>query len=127
MTTTCALVSLIDDDESIRESLPDLLRELGYRVQVYSSAEEYLASETVNETQCLILDIFLQGMSGPELIKELGNRGVWVAVIFITAHVDDSLKCRLIGEGAVECLFKPFSEKALNSALQAAFRVGKSP
>jgi FixJ family two-component response regulator len=123
--TTCALVSLVDDDESVRESLPDLLRELGYRVQVYSSAEEFLASDSLNETQCLMLDIFLQGMSGPELINELSIRHVVVAVIFITAHVDDALRCRLIEEGAVECLFKPFSEKALNSALQAAFRVGR--
>lgn len=125
MKTTCALVSLVDDDESVRESLPDLLRELGYRVQVYSSAEEFLASDSLNETQCLMLDIFLQGMSGPELINELSIRHVVVAVIFITAHVDDALRCRLIEEGAVECLFKPFSEKALNSALQAAFRVGR--
>ncbi len=125
MTTTCALVSVVDDDESVRESLPDLLRALGYRVQVYSSAEEFLASESLSETQCLILDIFLQGMSGPELIKELSIRRVVVAVIFVTAHVDNALRCSLMEEGAVECLFKPFSDKALTSALHAAFRVGR--
>jgi FixJ family two-component response regulator len=125
VTTTCALVSVVDDDESVRESLPDLLRALGYRVRVYSSAEEFLASESLSETQCLILDIFLQGMSGPELIKELSNRRVVVAVIFVTANVDDALRCSLMEEGAVECLFKPFSDKALISALHAAFRVGR--
>jgi FixJ family two-component response regulator len=125
VTTTCALVSVVDDDESVRESLPDLLRALGYRVQVYSSAEEFLASESLSETQCLILDIFLQGMSGPELIKELSIRRVVVAVIFVTAHVDNALRCSLMEEGAVECLFKPFSDKALISALDAAFRVGR--
>jgi FixJ family two-component response regulator len=125
VTTTCALVSVVDDDESVRESLPDLLRALGYRVQVYSSAEEFLASESLSETQCLILDIFLQGMSGPELIKELSIRRVVVAVIFVTAHVDDALRCSLMEEGAVECLFKPFSDNALISALHAAFRMGR--
>jgi FixJ family two-component response regulator len=118
-------VSVVDDDESVRESLPDLLRELGYRTEVYSSAEEFLASGSLSETQCLILDIFLNGMSGPELIEELGIRRVVIAVIFVTAHVDDALRCRLVEEGAVDCLFKPFSEKALNSALQAALRVGR--
>jgi FixJ family two-component response regulator len=123
--TMCALVSVVDDDESVRESLPDLLRELGYTVQVYRSAEEFLAAESMRQTQCLILDIFMQGMSGPELIKELANRQVKIAVIFITAHFDECLRSRLIHEGAVECLFKPFSDQALSSALHAALRVDR--
>jgi FixJ family two-component response regulator len=123
--TTCALVSVVDDDESVRESLPDLLRELGYRVQVYASAEEFLAGESIHQTQCLILDIFMQGMSGPELIKELSIRQVRIAVIFITAHFDEGLRSRLIEEGAVECLFKPFSDQALSSALHAALPVDR--
>jgi FixJ family two-component response regulator len=123
--TMCALVSVVDDDESVRESLPDLLRELGYRVQVYASAEEFLAADSMQQTQCLILDIFMQGMSGPELIKELTIRQVKIAVIFITAHFDESLRSRLIEEGAVECLFKPFSDQALSSALHAALPVDR--
>jgi FixJ family two-component response regulator len=74
--TTCAVVSVVDDDESVRESLPDLLRELGYGVQVYASAEEFLVAESMLQTQCLILDIFMQGMSGPELVRELAIRNL---------------------------------------------------
>lgn len=118
----CALVSVVDDDESVRESLPDLLQELGCKARVYASAEEFLASDSMQQTQCLILDVFMRGMSGPELIKELAIRQVNVAVIFITAHVDDALKSRLIQDGAVDCLFKPFSDQALSSALNAAFQ-----
>jgi FixJ family two-component response regulator len=123
--TRCALVSVVDDDESVRESLPDLLRELGYRVDVYASAEEFLAAESMQQTQCVILDIFMRGMSGPELLKELAIRQLNIAVIFITAHVDESLRSRLIEEGAVDCLFKPFSDQALSSALRAAVPVAR--
>ena len=98
---------------------------IAFAIMPKQRAEEFLASESLSETQCLILDIFLQGMSGPELIKELSNRRVVVAVIFVTANVDDALRCSLMEEGAVECLFKPFSDKALISALHAAFRVGR--
>jgi FixJ family two-component response regulator len=122
---SCAFVSVVDDDESVRESLPDLLREVGYAVQVYSSAEEFLGSERARDTHCLILDIFLQGMSGPELIRELAARRLLVPIIFVTAHVDEGLRFRLIGEGAVECLFKPFSDTALVTALHAALRTGR--
>jgi FixJ family two-component response regulator len=116
------LVSVIDDDQSVRESLPDLLRELGYSADVYASADEFLAAESMRQTQCLILDIFMHGMSGPELMKELAIRKFKVAVIFVTAHFDESLRSRLIEEGAVDCLFKPFSDQALSSALCAAVR-----
>jgi FixJ family two-component response regulator len=119
------LVSVVDDDESVRESLPDLLRELGYRVDVYASAEEFLAAESMQQTQCVILDIFMRGMSGPELLKELAIRQLNIAVIFITAHVDESLRSRLIEEGAVDCLLKPFSDQALSSALRAAVPVAR--
>jgi len=125
VTTTCALVSVVDDDESVRESLPDLLRELGYAVQVYTSAEEFLASKAARDTQCLILDIFMQGISGLELIKALARAGLAVPTIFVTAHVDESLRLRLLEEGAVECLFKPFSDTALIAALHAALRDGR--
>jgi FixJ family two-component response regulator len=116
----CPMVAVVDDDESVRESLPDLLRELGYEAQVYSSAEEFLASESMSETQCLILDVSLPGMSGPDLVKELTIRQVLIPAIFVTAHVDESLRSRLIRGGAAACLFKPFSDKALISALHAA-------
>jgi FixJ family two-component response regulator len=117
---TRSLVSIVDDDESVRESLPDLLRELGFAAQAFSSAEAFLASEFVNETRCLILDIAMPGMSGPELQRELASRRQDIPTIFITASADTTLRPRLLADGAVECLFKPFSDTALLDALNAA-------
>jgi FixJ family two-component response regulator len=118
-----SLVSVVDDDESVRESLPDLLRELGFAVEAFSSAEAFLASETVSETSCLILDVALPGMTGPDLQRELMHRRQQVPIVFITAHGDDTLRPRLLLLGAVACLFKPFSESALLDALDAALRM----
>jgi FixJ family two-component response regulator len=117
------LVSVVDDDESVRESLPDLLRELGYSVRAFSSAEEFLRSDCVGETRCLILDIAMPGMTGPDLQQELTVRGQEIPIIFITALADENVCTRVLELGAVECLFKPFSETALFEALNAAFRV----
>jgi FixJ family two-component response regulator len=117
------LVSVVDDDESVRESLPDLLKELGYSVRAFSSAEEFLASDCVGETGCLILDIAMPGMTGPDLQQDLTVRGQEIPIIFITAQADEAVRQRALGQGAVECLFKPFSDTALFEALNAAFRV----
>jgi FixJ family two-component response regulator len=117
------LVAVIDDDESVRESLPDLLREFGYAPQAFASAEEFLASGDLLQTRCLILDIAMPGMSGPELQRELQRRGQAIPVVFITAHADETVRPRLLEQGAVDCLFKPFSETALVEALNAALRV----
>ncbi len=118
-----SLVSVVDDDESVRESLPDLLRQFGFASQAFSSAEAFLASEVVGETSCLILDIAMPGMSGPELQQELARRGQKIPIIFITASGDLTVRPRLLARGAVECLFKPFSEAALLDALNAALRM----
>jgi FixJ family two-component response regulator len=117
------LVSVVDDDESVRESLPDLLRELGYSARTFSSAEEFLASDSVRETRCLILDIAMPGMAGPDLQQELTSRGQEIPIVFITAQADETVRARSIEQGAVDCLFKPFSDAALCEALNAAFRV----
>jgi len=117
------LVSVVDDDQSVRESLPDLLTELGYSVRAFPSSEEFLASDCVDVTSCLILDIAMPGMSGPHLQQELRLRGHKIPIIFITAHVDESLRLRMLEQGAVGCLSKPFSDTALIAALTAAFRV----
>jgi FixJ family two-component response regulator len=122
MKVTGPLVSLVDDDESVRESLPDLLRELGFTAQAFSSAEEFLASDYIGQTQCLILDIAMPGMSGPDLQQELRLRGQHIPIVFITAQRDEGMRPRLLAEGAVELLFKPFSETALLDALNAALR-----
>ena len=116
------LVSVVDDDESVRESLPDLLRQLGFDAQAFSSAEAFLASEFVGQTSCLILDIAMPGMSGPDLQQELTRRRHDIPIVFITANGDKSLRPRLLEQGAAECLFKPFSEAALIEALDAALR-----
>jgi FixJ family two-component response regulator len=113
------LVTVVDDDESVRESLPDLLQELGYSTRAYASAEEFLASGGLSGTQCLILDIAMPGMSGPELQRELVLRGHSIPTIFITALADRSLPPGLLQQQAVECLFKPFSEQELREALAA--------
>ncbi len=117
-----ALVSVVDDDVSVRESLPDLLWQLGFASKAFSSAEAFLASDVVSETSCLLLDIALPGMSGPNLQQELARRGQTIPIVFITASGDRSLRPNLLARGAVECLFKPFSEAALLDALDAALR-----
>ena len=114
------LVAVVDDDESVRESLPDLLGELGYAAKVFASAEEFLDSGSLADPQCLILDVAMPGMSGPELHRELLRRGHRIAVIFITAVADESLPALLLQQGAVACLIKPFSEQDLRGALDAA-------
>jgi FixJ family two-component response regulator len=117
------LVAIVDDDESVRESLPDLLRESGYAVQAFASAEDFLTSGDLTRTGCLILDIAMPGMSGPELQQELRRRGQVVPVVFITANGDKTVRPRLLAQGAVDCLFKPFSETAILAAINAAERV----
>jgi FixJ family two-component response regulator len=120
MTNTRSLISVVDDDESMRESLPGLLRELGFPAQTFSSAEEFLASDTISRTRCLILDIAMPGMSGPELQLELKRRRISTPIIFVTAHGDEAVRRRLLEQGAVECLLKPFSDVALLDALNVA-------
>jgi FixJ family two-component response regulator len=120
---TRPLISVVDDDESVRESLPDLLKEFGFAAQAFSSAEEFLASRYLRETKCLILDVAMPGLSGPDLQRELARRRQEIPIVFITAHRDEKVRPRLLEQGAVECLFKPFSETDLLEALNAALRV----
>jgi FixJ family two-component response regulator len=114
------LVAVVDDDESVRESLPDLLGELGYAAETFSSAEEFLASNRIGHTRCLILDVGLPGMSGPDLQQELTKGRQDIPIIFITAHGNGAVRAKLLGAGAVECLLKPFSDTALREALDTA-------
>ena len=112
----------MDDDESVRESLPDLLLQFGFDAQAFSSAEAFLASHVVSQTSCLILDVAMSGMSGPDLQQQLRRRQKQIPIIFITANRDTSVRARLLAQGAVECLLKPFSDTALLDALDAALR-----
>lgn len=110
-----SLVTVVDDDESVRESLPDLLRQYGFTTQAFASAEAFLASGFVNETRCLILDIAMPRMTGPDLQRELARRRHNIPIVFISAYADEI-------EGAVQCLLKPFSETALLDAVHTALR-----
>jgi FixJ family two-component response regulator len=121
--TNRSLVTVVDDDESVRESLPDLLKEFGFATQAFSSAEEFLASDYVGQTKCLILDVAMPGMSGIDLQRELKLRQQEIPIVFITAHRDENLRPRVLEQGAIECLYKPFSDTALLEALNAALRV----
>jgi len=123
MMAALPLVSIVDDDESVRESLPDLVREFGFAVRAFSSAKQFLASDCVNETRCLILDIAMPGMTGPDLQRDLRLRRLEIPIVFITAQRDETVRLHVLEQGAVACLFKPFGETALLEALNAAFRV----
>lgn len=122
MTAPLPLVSVVDDDQSIRESLPDLLREIGFRTRAFASAEDFLQSDSIAATSCLILDVAMPGMTGPDLQQELVRRGWDIPVIYITAQRDETVRPRLLERGGVACLFKPFSDAALQEALKSALR-----
>jgi FixJ family two-component response regulator len=112
-----ALISVVDDDVSSRESLPDLLQMLGFPSVAFATAEDFLASDSLGDIQCLLLDVNLPGMSGPQLQGELIRLAVRIPIIFITAQCDPALRAELLARGAVACLFKPFSEADLRAAL----------
>ena len=122
MTDTRSLVAVVDDSESVREALPDLLESSGYDIHTFESAEGFLGSQSLLAVSCLILDVGLPGMSGPELQLELIRRGQIIPIVFITAQGDASLRPRLLARGAVACLFKPFSDTALLDAIKAALK-----
>lgn len=115
-----SLVSVVDDDEFVRELLPDLLREFGFAAQAFSSAEAFLASDYVDQTRCLVLDIAMPGMSGPELARELARRRQPIPIVFITAQVDEAVCAGALTERIAACLLKPFSDTALLNALNSA-------
>lgn len=124
---TACLVAVVDDDESVRDAIPALLRELGFEARAFRSGVEFLASGYSNQVDCLMLDVYLADMSGPELQQELVSRGINVPIIFITARVDDSVREKLLKSGAVGCLYKPFGERQLKSALDAALQNSRKP
>ena len=117
-----AVVSVVDDDESVRESLPDLLKEFGYEPRAFSSAAEFLSSDYMNRTECLILDIAMPNMNGFELQRELKLRGQKIPIIFITAQTDGAVRSRAIEQGAAGVLLKPFNETDLLAAVKSALQ-----
>lgn len=114
------VVSVVDDDVSVRQALPLLLEVLGFDARTFASAEAFLASSELGESHCLMLDVTMPGMTGPELQLELRHRGIDLPIIFMTARGDPQLRQHLLEQGAVECLSKPFSETELLGALRRA-------
>lgn len=114
------LLSVVDDDEMLRESLPDLLREFGFAARAFSSGQEFLSSDYLDETRCLILDVAMPGMSGLDLQKELKRRGQTIPIIFITGQKDEETRKQAFRQGAVKFLYKPFSDGDLLDAVNAA-------
>jgi len=114
------LISVVDDDESVRESLPDLLKEFGFAAHAFSSAQEFLSSESLAQTKCLILDVVMPGLTGLDLQQELRRGGHEIPVIFISAQKDAAIREQAFAQGAVKFLYKPFSDTALLEALNVA-------
>ena len=114
------LISIVDDDVSVRKSLERLIRSAGMRVCVFASAEEFLNSARPRKADCLILDVQLPGMSGTELFRQLNMHKYKVPVIFITAHGDEKMRMQALRAGAVEFVAKPFDDEALVESVRAA-------
>jgi len=114
------LVSIVDDDESVLESLPDLLKEFGFAARAFSSSAEFLLSDSIDQTKGLILDVAMPGMTGLDLQLELRRRGHEIPVIFITGQKDETIREQALKQGAVKLLYKPFSDTALLEALNEA-------
>ncbi|HUA84974.1 MAG TPA: response regulator [Bryobacteraceae bacterium] len=113
-------ITIVDDDASIREALKGLMRSVQFDVDAFGSAEEFLASERIHDTECLILDVYLPGMSGFQLQEHLRAEGHQIPVIFITAHADELSRERALKAGATEFLGKPVRREILFKAIQAA-------
>ena len=124
MSDSRPLVAVVDDDVSVRESLPDLIREFGFSVQAFESAAELLASDRFGEIRCLIVDVEMPGMSGLELLHKVKHRGYAIPIVFVSGHGSEALRRRLMEEGATECVFKPLSSTALVGAIEIALRKG---
>jgi FixJ family two-component response regulator len=114
------LISIVDDDDSLRNSLNNLIRSVGFAVQGFSSAEAFLKSNHLDDTACLILDVRMPGMSGLDLQRQLMAADCQIPIVFITSHGDDDARSRALAAGAVEFLYKPFREEALLNAIHTA-------
>ena len=117
-----SLIAIVDDDESVRESVSSLVRSAGFGTEVFASAEEFLNSAHLRDTVCLILDLRMPGMSGLELQRRLSDADYRIPIIFITAQRDEGDRIEALKAGAVDFLHKPFSEKALLKAVDMALQ-----
>ncbi len=117
---TVPLIAIVDDDDSLRNSLDNLLRSVGFRAQGFSSAEAFLHANQAPDTACLILDVRLPGMNGLDLQRQMGAAHCRIPIIFVTAYADDDVRVRALEAGAVDFLSKPCREEDLLQAIEAA-------
>ena len=120
--TGVPLISIVDDDDSLRNSLDNLIRSVGFRAQGFPSAEALLSSNQLHDTACLILDVRLPGMNGLELQRRIGAANWRIPIIFITSHADGDAQARALEAGAVDYLYKPFREEHLLNAIDVALK-----
>jgi len=116
------LISIVDDDDAVRNSLDDLIRSIGFRTQGFPSAEAFLSSHQARATACLILDVRMPGMNGLDLQRQMVAADWRIPIIFITSHADDGARARALEAGAVDFLYKPFREEELVHAIDAALK-----
>jgi FixJ family two-component response regulator len=116
------LISIVDDDDAVRNSLDDLIRSIGFGTQGFPSAEAFLSSSQARDTACLILDVRMPGMNGIDLQHQIVAANWRIPIIFITSHADDDARARALKAGAVAFLYKPFREEELLDALDAALK-----
>jgi len=120
------VISIIDDDPSVREATQSLIRSLGYDAQVFASAEEYLQSERLNDSSCLITDLHMPGMSGADLQDRLIAEGNRIPIIFVTAYYEDRVRDRVMDAGAFGFLRKPFNDESLIACLDKALNASST-
>ena len=116
------IISIVDDDDFFRNSLDNLIRSVGFRVQGFSSAEAFLNSDQVRDTACLILDVRMPGMSGLELQRQIVAANLRIPIIFVTSYADGDEQAQALEAGAVDYLYKPFREEDLINSIDAALR-----
>lgn len=119
-TSPLPLITIVDDDDSVRDSIQSLIRSVGFRASSFGSAEEFLQSDLLQKVSCLILDVRMPGMSGLKLQRYLKEKNFQIPIIFITAHYDETTRSKALNEGAVEFLNKPFNEESLLRAIDVA-------
>jgi FixJ family two-component response regulator len=120
------VISIIDDDPSVREATQSLIRSLGYDAQVFASAEEYLQSDNLNHSSCLITDLHMPGMSGTDLQDRLIADGYQIPIIFVTAYYEDRVRDRVMDAGAFGFLRKPFNDESLIACLDRALNASST-
>jgi FixJ family two-component response regulator len=116
------LISIVDDDDALRNSLDDLIRSIGFRTKGFPSAEAFLSSNQARGSACLILDVRMPGMNGLDLQRQVVAANWRIPIIFITSHTDGDARARALEAGAVAFLYKPFREEELLNAIDTALK-----